>query len=367
MKQRLDGLDFIRAAACLGILLFHMHVTYTGFFAVAVFFALSGFLMTYNALDRPEESAPCLKTSVSFALKRTKKLYGLYLITLIFPLLEQIYGVASGLGKLDGQLVLRIVSNVLLLQSLVPDVNTAFFMNGVAWYMSTSLFLYMAFPYIIRRIRRRSSRREAWCVIIVTFFAQAAGIYLLTSLAKRFVPADYYSGADVAQWLAYVSPFSRIADFIIACNFAYLFRNRAQTPRSSAAATAAECAALILAFVTERLFALNMLPAATVYCTAFIPATSLLIWEFARGEGYISRVMNNAAVRLISALSPYVFLIHPIVIMVLTIIITRLPLSAGVQRLIFLFAVPLFTFSLSVAYRKFERRKRVLTNSALRS
>ena len=367
MKQRLDGLDFIRAAACLGILFFHMHISYTGFFAVAVFFALSGFLMTYNALDRPEESAPCLKTSVSLALKRTKKLYGLYLITLIFPLLEQIYGVASGLGKLDGQLVLRIVSNVLLLQSLVPDINTAFFMNGVAWYMSTSLFLYMAFPYIIRRIRRRRGRREAWRVIIITFFAQAAGIYLFTSLAKRFVPADYYSGADVAQWLAYVSPFSRIADFIIACNFAYLFKNRSQTTRSAAAATAAECGALILAFVTERLFDLNMLPATTIYCTAFIPAASLLIWEFARGEGYISRAMNNAAVRFISALSPYVFLIHPIVIMVLTIIITRLPLSAGVQRLIFLFAVPLFTFSLSVLYRKFERRKRSLTNSALRS
>lgn len=159
--RRLAGLDFIRAAACIGVLLFHMHLTLTGFISVTLFFALSGFLMTYNALGRDAETPPTLKGSIGFALNRTKKLYKLYLITLIIPLLGQLYGVVSGLEKFDGMFVFRIASNILLLQSLVPDLNVSLFLNGVAWYLSTSLFLYMAFPYIISRLRKRQSSAEA--------------------------------------------------------------------------------------------------------------------------------------------------------------------------------------------------------------
>lgn len=175
---RLAGLDFIRAAACIGVLLFHMHLTLTGFISVTLFFAISGFLMTYNALDRDAEAPPTLKGSVAFALSRTKKLYKLYLITLIIPLLGQLYGVVSGLEKFDGMFVFRIASNILLLQSLVPDLNISLFLNGVAWYLSTSLFLYMAFSLYYKPPKETAEpRRGVGC--------HSHGIYRAGSISIR--------------------------------------------------------------------------------------------------------------------------------------------------------------------------------------
>lgn len=355
MKQKLEGLEFVRAAACLGILLYHIRVTHTGYFAVAVFFALSGFLMTYNALGREETEPPTLKGSIAFSLRRTKKLYGLYLLTLIFPLLEQLYGVMTGLGEVNGLLVMRITVNIFLLQSLIPDVNTGFFMNGVAWYMSTSIFLYIAFPYILRRLRCWS-KTKARRTIIVTFLLQSIGGYFINELAVKLLPAGYIKSAGFTQWLAYISPFSRIADFIIACNLGYLFRNREKTDRSVKAATVYECAAIILAIAAELFFEKNIVPEYLCYSSIFIPAASLLIWEFARGEGYVSRIMNNAAVHFISDISPYLFLIHPIVILSLAIVIDRIPVSFAVQRCIYVTVIPLVAVLCSVAYRALEKK-----------
>ena len=356
MKQKLEGLDFVRAAACFGILFFHIHVTYTGFISVAAFFALSGFLMTYNALGREETEAPTLKSSIAFSLKRTRKFYGLYLITLIIPLFEQLYGIVNGLGKLDGQLIMRIVTNVLLVQSLVPDVNTGFFMNGVAWYLSTAMFLYIAFPYILSHLRKRRSRKEAWCVILVTYLLQIAGGFFVNEFAEKHMSPDYLNSAGFMQWIEYISPFSRIADFIIACNFAYLFRNRRKTERTVGTATVLECAAIISAIASELLFEKKLIPDYLCYSSVFIPAVSLLIWEFARGEGYISRAMNNPVVHFISDLSPYIFLIHCVVIMVMTFVINRLPLPFRLRQYVFLFVVPAAIILCSMAYRALEKK-----------
>ena len=355
MKQKLEGLEFIRAAACLGVLLYHIRVTHTGYFAVAVFFALSGFLMTYNALGREEIEPPSLKGSLAFSLRRTGKLYKLYLLTLIFPLLEQLYGLVTGLGTLDGPLLMRITANVFLLQSLVPDINTAFFMNGVAWYMSTSIFLYIAFPYILHRLRNRS-RGQAWRVITVTFLLQSVGGLCIHELAMKLFPAETLERLGFTQWLAYISPFSRIADFIIACNLAYLFRNRKKTERSAAVATVLECAAILAAAASELVFENKMLPLYLCFSSLYIPAASLLIWEFARGEGYVSRAMNNPAVHFISDLSPYLFLIHPVVIMLASIVIGRLPVSFAVQRAVYVTAIPIAAVLCSMAYREIEKK-----------
>lgn len=59
-KRWLTGLDFVRAAACIAILIYHMNITVLGAFAVTVFFILSGFLMTYNALASAQSDRPSL-------------------------------------------------------------------------------------------------------------------------------------------------------------------------------------------------------------------------------------------------------------------------------------------------------------------
>lgn len=68
MKEKLCSLDAVRAAACIGILSYHMYLTYLGPWGVTVFFVLSAFLMSYNYLDRPVFEKPSVREGLGFSL-----------------------------------------------------------------------------------------------------------------------------------------------------------------------------------------------------------------------------------------------------------------------------------------------------------
>ena len=119
--NRLNGADFVRAAACLTVLFHHLAQRMSwedqlgavewfrifaqiGTFGVAMFFVLSGFLLArpfWQALDRGE-AAPSLRT---YAMRRAARILPGFWLALIvtFVLSITVFG-----AKLDGQLVLRL-------------------------------------------------------------------------------------------------------------------------------------------------------------------------------------------------------------------------------------------------------------------
>ncbi len=362
-KRWLTGLDFVRAAACIAILSFHMNITLLGKFAVTVFFALSGFLMTYNTLASAQDDRLSLRGCVLFGIHRIGKLYHAYLLSMAVPALMFLYGIYSGTVNFDTKLITCFVTNILLVQSLSPDAGIYFFLNGVAWYLSTSMFLYMAFPYIIAHIRKYKNTRQAWYYIAAAFLAQILAIYLVHTYVRgiSLLSGSYISGNDFFDWFAYISPFSRIFDFIIGCNLAYIFRNRRKTELAPAAAGLLECTAIAFTVLTQVAFEKGMLPEISLHGTAFIPASALLIWAFARGDGFVSRLMDNPVVHYISGLSSYIFIFHFTVIKLMTPIINRIPLPFRALQFVYLFTIPTLTFIVSALYRKLERKVRQKT------
>ena len=90
-KKLISSLQGLRAVAFLSVILSHCGAPWLGPWAISVFVALSGFLMTCNYYDRPR-TAPGLRSAMTFSLQKIRKLYPLHLIMMVAALLLVLKG-----------------------------------------------------------------------------------------------------------------------------------------------------------------------------------------------------------------------------------------------------------------------------------
>ena len=90
-KKLISSLQGLRAVAFLSVVLSHCGAPWLGPWAISVFVALSGFLMTCNYYDRPR-TAPGLRSAMVFSLQKIRKLYPLHLIMMAAALLLVLKG-----------------------------------------------------------------------------------------------------------------------------------------------------------------------------------------------------------------------------------------------------------------------------------
>ena len=90
-KKLISSLQGLRAVAFLSVVLSHCGAPWLGPWAISVFVALSGFLMTCNYYDRPR-TAPGLRSAITFSLQKIRKLYPLHLIMMVAALLLVLKG-----------------------------------------------------------------------------------------------------------------------------------------------------------------------------------------------------------------------------------------------------------------------------------
>lgn len=153
---RIESLQALRAIAFIGIFLTHAGAPYAWpALGVSVFYAMSGFLMTFKHIN--DELDYSLKGRVLFSLKRIKKLYPLHILTMICAIVLNLAVIIHAGITLKRLVVLagEIVLNVFLMQTWVPYSSINFSLNGVAWYLSVTMFLYFMFPAIQRFIKRK--------------------------------------------------------------------------------------------------------------------------------------------------------------------------------------------------------------------
>lgn len=157
--NRLNGADFVRAAACLTVLFHHLAQRMSwedqlgavewfrifaqiGTFGVAMFFVLSGFLLArpfWQALDRGEP-APSLRT---YAMRRAARILPGFWLALIvtFVLSITVFG-----AKLDGQLVLRLFAGIFTVADWHWVTLFPVEVNGPLWSISFEVTSYLLLP-----------------------------------------------------------------------------------------------------------------------------------------------------------------------------------------------------------------------------
>ena len=346
-KKLISSLQGLRAVAFLSVVLSHCGAPWLGPWAISVFVALSGFLMTCNYYDRPR-TAPGLRSAMVFSFQKIRKLYPLHLIMMAAALLFVLKGL---LVQPSARSVLscaaQLVVSIFLLQTWIPSSRFWFCLNGVAWYLSVQAFLYAIFPWLLAVLKKADARRLR-CIAAAIFCAQC-----LFSLVIRKAGLS----ENAVFYLTYLCPLFRAGDFAISCCMGCLYRSRKEERMPYGAFSLLELAAVLFSggcfFIAAR--QVGVLGAAAFrYNVLFTPSAVLLVWLLAIGKGMISRLLSTKPFLWLAGLSPYGFLIHQVLIRYMDFAADKFGLT--VHPVVWTLTVFLLTLCLSSFYRALERR-----------
>lgn len=301
-KERLTSLEIIRVFACLEI--FACHCLWKGgACGVSLFIILSGFLLTYNHLDSyVYKERNIFVESIKFGVKKMKALYPLHIAIMLIIIGMQVYQWCNG-GNLNWALLgTQTLAQIFLVHTWVPVENIYFSLNGVAWYLSTSFFTYLCFPFILKFLRKLKTNKGAVIYAVVIFLIQVF-VAFLTKYIFPISNQDHY-------YLTYVCPYFRIGDFIIGCLLGKLFLNRKEVTVRIQKGTVLELIAILGVLISHLLYLKPSRFHWLTYSMVFTPTSCLLIYLFACARGAISKASCNKFVFWFAKLTPFIFLLH---------------------------------------------------------
>jgi peptidoglycan/LPS O-acetylase OafA/YrhL len=202
-KPALPALTGIRTLLAFSIILFHFTpagigplypIVDNGYVFVSFFFLISGFILSYNYMDR----AGGMRLS-DFWVARLSRLYPVYIFALIlfWEMLRTEHQVRSPTQFWEGATL-----TPLLLQGWFPRLAT--FWNTVTWTLSCEIALYALFPLMLRiRWPGKPTRIVALFVLVWLIGLVPHTLYILFNPDHLPHSADRYSGGLWIQTLKY--------------------------------------------------------------------------------------------------------------------------------------------------------------------
>ena len=234
--NRLAGADFVRAAACTTVLLHHLMqrlnpegpldpilrglkvFSHIGTFGVAMFFVLSGFLLARPFWQALDEGSPLPSLRV-YALRRAARIIpGFWMaMAVTFLLTVTVFAV-----PLNGQLLLRFVSGLLLVADWHWVTLFPVEINGPLWSISFEATSYVLMPlgfallFALTGVTGRGwGARVGWlAVLALTLAAHLAfkSWFPMDGLRRGW---DYGLMGGAKSWMPNYNPFSLFAMFAV--------------------------------------------------------------------------------------------------------------------------------------------------------
>jgi len=302
-RAELDAVTALRFFAALLVFIYHCAPTAgfathyaLGHSGVGFFFLLSGFILTYTY--HRAFTGPMAPNAVrAFYVARFARIYPVHVVATAFAALVlwrfggNVWDVSSVATR-----EVAALSQLLLVQSWVPNELVYLGINAPAWSISTEMFFYAAFPFVVRSLLRsfgRSTPRVIWI---------AAAMPWAIEVAVAMVPHP------VAVWTAYVLPPVRLADFVVGMLLGIAFVRSTQAPANLARATGAE--ALALAGVAVAIAVSPHAPDALRYSLFLMPFWAVLIAVFVHQAGLLSRLLQRPVFVALGRASFAFYLIH---------------------------------------------------------
>jgi peptidoglycan/LPS O-acetylase OafA/YrhL len=282
--------------------------------AVSLFFVLSGFILTavYPSLS----GGPRIR---DFYIARIARIWPTHFAA--FLLLLGLLPPGAWIWSQQHSWTI-LVANLFLVHGWIPSASYYFSFNSVSWSISTELFFYLAFPFLISRLSR-----DWYWKLLVTFIFVVVFICLVSVLKfPSYNPANF--SAITSEGLVLISPLVRILEFVCGMVVATLcLRWRASKIVCSSPGwvwTAIELGALALSLLSVR-YSPRLLTSFfdgrhqyvfTAYansCGSF-PVFGLLIGVLSFERGLVSRFLSFGWLVLLGEISYSIYLIHQILV-----------------------------------------------------
>lgn len=282
---------------------------------VSFFFVLSGFILTYVYPDLKAAGA-----RRRFIWARIARIWPLHFATFLaaaillpqsalFPYTDDI---ANKLGIA--------VANVLLVQSYIPNISYYFGFNSVSWSISTEMFFYICFVFLIRDWRNTWSTKllAVFCIMLLMFLLSNA------ALIPNYRPG--YLGVTTAG-IFYIHPASRLFEFVLGMAAGLYFLRLLEAPERMRIdrlwATFIEILSIVIVIAAMAMTLRfeqrvdNLLGHAGLIWlgnggTCFFYASLILI--FAVGRGWLSRLLSMRVFVLLGEISFSIYMVHQILI-----------------------------------------------------
>lgn len=358
--KRNEGIQALRGVAIILIVLSHYNAVLGvfpwassfGAIGVDIFVVISGFLS--YALSQKFERVSVRKR-IKITQSKIKKFYGMHIAVEIFMLIlfcvnQCIYGVnwleimATAVG---------IVAATFLLQSYVPIRKVYYALNGVAWYLSDSVWFYFIAPivnYWIFNLNNRS-KWELFKRIALLYVTQG----ILIAITSFLVRGNY----KVLHALFYVSPFFRGIEFVIGSLVGALYKIIKENSNSKGLNAKKWTLYEVMSLISLMVICggINNVKAEFGFIIA-IPIACALVLTFALSIGKVSKLVNNLLFIKIGDISFEIFITHFTVLSYLE-FINRNFAHFGMQTLlaialILIFGVALITKKMRQEGAKYE-------------
>ncbi len=293
----------MRAIACLLVLCSHCNGLLNipsggiGAIGVEIFIVLSGFLVEVHFQD---SDVPILKQAHTYTKKKLCKFYWLHVLTMLIALTQYFVGWVVETPELNEvkDCAIKVIVNLLLVQSWIPDSSYYFSLNGVSWYLSTSIVLYFSAPFLHRCIQKINSTKQKNYLILGVF-------------ALQIVIAQRMAGSEYLHAIIYIHPLVRIFDFITGMLLGSIYKNSKDGFRL-AHRDWLEKVSLVSLAGTILLF--PKVPEAFSYVVLSAPTAWLLICSFTQDKGAFSRLLSSSVPTFIGDISFEIFMVHRLVI-----------------------------------------------------
>lgn len=264
-----------------------MKIFTEGYFSVNFFFILSGFVIQYSYADKLRNGEV---SSKQFLLNRIFHLWPLYLLCLFIALFAYTDGNVAQYLKEPHFWV-----HFTMLQSFVAENTYAFNFNGLAWSISNEMFFYIAFVVLVGM----TEKKRHWLTVGLW------GIILLNVIIIG-------SNTAIPNWLFYINPIFRLADFLMGMWLYDLYKKRIFEPESEKGASGMELGSIVL-FICSVIVAvtgdISWEWKAQIFYT--LPVC-FLIYSFSFDKGIISKILGCKLFQVLGTLAFPIYLNHQI-------------------------------------------------------
>lgn len=219
--NRAEQLQFLRFCAFGLIFLWHANAYAFSFFpggngaanGVVFFILLSGFVSGYSSYNKDILCSG--KEVLKYMINKLKKLYPLYFITTIFTIsYSGIPSLVASHSFFDVVPIMKqLLKNLLLIQSWFP--TNYFSFNGVGWFLSTIMFLYLLNIPLRASATKIKKSKKANVYFSAIFFISFILIIIYCYLLRN----------TNMEYTEYVLPASRIGEYICGMALGYLIFN----------------------------------------------------------------------------------------------------------------------------------------------